>query len=197
MALPQTVRVKLSSEEAGAISLTPVVVQEMPVRDLVEHLLGVTGKDEPRIRELLRRGTLVSGASRFRWAGWEADSESVMELLAGFPDADPSRPFAAERCVRAILRGGGRVFEIPREVGSRKGLLQRTSFWSVLMEVAGAADAMYAGYSYKDRADRYLRELSAAEAQRLRAASDAVKYSTLREQLRQGAFAQVELYVTR
>ena len=197
MALPQTVRVKLSSEEAGAISLTPVVVQEMPVRDLVEHLLGVTGKDEPRIRELLRRGTLVSGASRFRWAGWEADSESVMELLAGFPDADPSRPFAAERCVRAILRGGGRVFEIPREVGARKGLLQRTSFWSVLMEVAGAADAMYAGYSYKDRADRYLRELSAAEAQRLRAASDAVKYSTLREQLRQGAFAQVELYVTR
>ena len=52
-------------------------------------------------------------------------------------------------------------------------------------------------YSYKDRADRYLRELSAAEAQRLRVASDAVKYSTLREQLRQGAFAQVELYVTR
>ena len=197
MALPQTVRVKLSSEEAGAISLTPVVVQEMPVRDLVEHLLGVTGKDEPRIRDLLRRGTLVSGASRFRWAGWEADAESVMELLAGYPDADPSRPFAAERCVRAILRGGGRVCEITREVGSRKGLLQRTSFWSVLMEVAGAADAVYAGYFYKDRADRYLRELSAAEAQRLRAASDSVKYSTLREQLRLGAFAQVELYVGR
>ena len=197
MALPQTVRVKLSSEEAGAISLTPVVVQEMPVRDLVEHLLGVTGKDEPRIRDLLRRGTLVSGASRFRWAGWEADAESVKDLLASFPGADPSRPFAAERCVRAILRGGGRVFEITREVGSRKGLLQHTSFWSALMEVAGGGDAVYAGYSYKDRADRYLRELSAAEAQRLRVASDAVKYSTLREQLRLGAFAQVELYVVR
>ncbi|MGA3017209.1 MAG: hypothetical protein ABSF62_08830 [Bryobacteraceae bacterium] len=197
MALPQTVRVKLSSEEAGAISLTAVVVQEMPVRDLVEHLLGVTGKDEPRIREVLRRGTLVSGASRFRWAGWEADAESVKELLASFPDADPSRRFAAERCVRAILRGGGRVCEITREVGSRKGLWQRTSFWSLLMEVAGAADASYAGYSYKDRADRYLRELSAAEAERLRAASDAVKFSTLRDQLRLGAFGLVELYVVR
>src|ERR1035441_8425425 len=109
MALPQTVRVKLSSEEAGAISITPVVVQELPVRDLLEHLLGVTGKDEPRIREVLRRGTLVSGASRFRWTGWEADAEGVTELLAGFPDADPSRPFAAGRCVRAVLRGGGRV----------------------------------------------------------------------------------------
>ena len=197
MALPQTVRVKLSSEEAGAISLTPVVVQELPVRDLVEHLLGVTGKDSPRIRDVLKRGTLVSGASRFRWAGWEADSESVMELLASFPDADPSRPFAAGRCVRAILRGGGRVCAITREVGSSKGLLQRTSFWSLLMEVAGAADGAYAGYSYRDRADRYLRELSAAEAQQLRAASDSVKFTTLRDQLRAAAFAQAELYVVR
>jgi hypothetical protein len=82
-------------------------------------------------------------------------------------------------------------------VGSRKGLLQRSSFWSLLMEVAGAADAAYAGYSYKDRADRYLRELSVEETQRLRAASDSVKFTTLREQLRLGAFAQVELYVVR
>src|SRR5271169_5410158 len=197
MALPQTVRVKLSSEEAGAISLTPVVVQELPVRDLVEHLLGVTGKDSPRICDLLRRGTLVSGASRFRWAGWEADAQSVMELLASFPDADPSRAFAAERCVRAVLRGGGRVCEITREVGLRKGLFERTRFWSVLMDVAGAAAAVYAGYSYKDRADRYLRELSAAETQRLRAARDSVKYTTLRDQLRQGAFTQVELFAVR
>ena len=79
MALPQTVRVKLSSEVAEAISITPVVLQELPVRELVEHLLGIAGKDESRIREILRRGTLVSGASRFRWAGWEADLESLRE----------------------------------------------------------------------------------------------------------------------
>jgi transposase-like protein len=198
MALPQTVRVKLSSEEAGAISLTPVVVQELAVRDLVEHMLGVTGKDEPRIRELLKRGTLVSGASRFRWTGWEADAESVRALLASFPDPEPSRPFNPERCVRAVLRGGGRVCEIPREVGARKGLLQRTSFWDHLMEQVSAESATtYAGYSYKDKADRYVRDLSAADAQRLRTASDAVKYSTVRDQLRQGAFTQVELFVTR
>ena len=92
MALPQTVRVKLSSEVAEAISITPVVVQELAVRELVEHLLGIAGKDERRIRELLLRGTLVSGASRFRWAGWDADIESLRELLATFPDADPARP---------------------------------------------------------------------------------------------------------
>ena len=77
MALPQTVRVKLSTEAAEAISITPVLVQELPVRELVEHMLGVTGKDEPRIRELLVRGTLVSGASRFRWAGWEPELDSL------------------------------------------------------------------------------------------------------------------------
>src|ERR1035437_4266018 len=87
--LPQTVRVKLSSEVAEAISITPVVVQELPVRELIEHMLGITGKDGPRVRELLRRGTLVSGASRFRWVGWEADIEGVRQILAAFPDADP------------------------------------------------------------------------------------------------------------
>src|SRR5580704_12205981 len=103
MALPPTVRVKLSSEAVEVISLTPVVVQELPVRELIEHMLGVTGKDHGRIREILLRGSLVSGASRFRWTGWEADEEGIAEVLATFPDPDPSRAFAPDRCIRAIL----------------------------------------------------------------------------------------------
>jgi hypothetical protein len=135
MVLPQTVRVKLSSEAAEAISLTPVVLQELPIRELIEHMLGVTGKDEARIRELLLRGTLVSGASRFRWAGWESDLEGIRAILSTFPDPDPSRVFVAERCVRAILRGGRQAIEIPREAGMRKGLFRRESFWDLLMGV--------------------------------------------------------------
>src|SRR5215470_17639476 len=115
MALPPTVRVKLSSEAAESITLTPVVVQQLPVRELIEHMLGVTGKDEPRIRELILRGTLVSGASRFRWAGWDAEPEAIREILGTFPDPEPGRAFSAERCVRAILRGGRQAIEIPRE----------------------------------------------------------------------------------
>src|SRR5689334_14193150 len=106
MALPDRVRVKLSSEAAESISITPVVAREMPLAELVEYMLGVTGKDEGRIRELLLRGTLVSGASRFRWVGWEAEPQELRDLLTMFPDPEPERPFAAERCVRAILRGG-------------------------------------------------------------------------------------------
>ena len=197
MALPQTVRVKLSSEVAEAISITPVVLQELPVRELVEHLLGIAGKDESRIREILRRGTLVSGASRFRWAGWEADLESLRELLATFPDADPARPFAAAGCIRATLRGGRHAIEIPREAAARKSLFQRKTFWDLLMEVVAASGPAYSGYSYRDRADRYLRPFTPAETERVRAAATAARYSALRDQIRSAGFVQAELYVTR
>jgi hypothetical protein len=197
MSLPELVRVKLSSEAAGAISLTPVVVQEIPVRELIEHMLGVAGKDEARICELLKRGTLVSGASRFRWTGWAADAESVRELLATFPDADPARAFAAERCVRAVLRGARGAVEIPREAAAQKGMLRRGSFWDVVMEVAGAAGLAYGGYSYRDRADRFTAPLTAADSEKLREGSDAAKFSTLKEALRAGAFTAIEVYVER
>jgi hypothetical protein len=197
MALPQTVRVKLSSEVAEAISITPVVLQELPVRELVEHLLGIAGKDESRVREILLRGTLVSGASRFRWAGWDADVASLGELLATFPDPDPGRPFAAAGCIRATLRGGRRAIEIPREAAARKSLFQRKTFWDLLMEVVAACGPAYSGYSYRERADRYLREFTSAETDGIRAAAAAVRYSALRDQIRSVGFATAELYVTR
>jgi hypothetical protein len=197
MALPATVRVKLSTEAAEAISITPVLVQELPVRELVEHMLGVTGKDQPRIRELLLRGTLVSGASRFRWTGWEPDLESLRELLATFPDPEPGRPFAANRCVRATLRGGRQPVEIARDAVARKSLFQRESFWDLLMQAIGATPPTYAGYVYRERADRYLREFTHAEIAHLRAHCGSVKYTTLRDRILSIAFTHAELYVTR
>lgn len=197
MALPSTVRVKLSSEAAESISLTPVVVQEISTRELLEHILGLAGKDEPRIHEILLRGTFVSGASRFRWAGWDVDAASLHQALAEFPDPDPSRPFSPVRCTRVVLRGGRQPVEITRDAASRKSLFQRTAYWDVLMDVVAGAAPVYAGYSYRDRADRFLRELSHAEADRLRAASDAVRFSTLRDHIKSAAFMQAELFVTR
>jgi hypothetical protein len=148
MALPQTVRVKISSEEAGSITLTEVVVREMPVRELVEYILWTAGKDAARIREVLIRGSFTSGASRLRWAGWPAEEDALRELLAGFPDADPGRAFAPERCVRAVLRGDRQAQEVAREAARRR-------FWEGLMEIAAAGEPRYAGYSYKYRADRF------------------------------------------
>ncbi|MEO8594481.1 MAG: hypothetical protein ABI759_14290 [Candidatus Solibacter sp.] len=197
MALPPTVRVKLSSEAAESISITPVVVQEMPVRDLVEYMLGVAGKDDARIREFLLRGTLVSGASRFRWTGWDAAGEDVRALLATFPDPDPALAFHAPRCTRATLRGGRQAIEILRQAGERKSFFQRESFWDALMKVTAAAAPVYAGYSYRERGDRYIREFTTVELAAIRAVGGLIRYTTLSEQVRTQSFTQAELLVTR
>ena len=197
MALPPTVRVKLSSEAAESIAMTPVVVQDLPTRELVEHMLGVVGKDAARLREILLRGTLVAGASRFRWAGWPVDEDDLRAMLATFPDADPTRSFAAATCVRAVLRGGRQPIEIRREAAARKGLFQRETLWDVLMELAAAGPMAYGGYSYRDRADRFHRELTVAETTRVQGAADSVKFSTLRDQLRTVAFHAIEVFATR
>jgi hypothetical protein len=197
MALPETIRVKLSSEAAESIALTPVVVQEMAIRDLIEHVLGVTGKDEPRIRDLLLRGTLVSGASRFRWTGWDVETEGLSVLLATFPDPEPHRAFAPTACIRAILRGGRQAIDITRDAGDRKGMFQHHSFWDDLMSIAGAANPAYLGYSYRDHADRYQRDFTHAETGRLREVCSGLRYSTLRDQVRTVAFTHAELLAKR
>jgi hypothetical protein len=197
MSLPATIPVKLSSEAAEGISITRVVVQDMPLRDLVEHMLGITGKNEARVRELLLRGTLVSGASRFRWTGWDAELDGLRELLATYPGDDPARPFGAERCVRAVLRGGRQAIQIPREAGARKPLLRKASFWDVLMDLAAAGEVQYQHYSYKDRADCYRFDMPLAAAEKLRAAAEVLKYSSLREQIQSAGFVWAELYVER
>ena len=196
MSLPERVRVKLSSEAAEGISLTPVVVQEIAIRELVEYMLGVTGKDAARVRELLLRGTLVSGASRFRWSGWEADPAAVLELLSSFPDPEPGRPFVPERAVRAVLRGGRQAIEIPREAGLRKPLFRRGNFWKLLLETS-AALLRYHSYSYKDRADVYQGTVDVAAAERLRAGAGLITYSALRERIQSEPFTSAEFYVLR
>lgn len=197
MPLPATIPVKLSSEGVGSIAITPVVVQHLTPSELIEHLLGSTGKDGVRIREILRRGTLVSGGSRFRWPAWDLDEDGLHELLARFPDPDPSLPFSAERCLRAILCGGGRSVELSRELSAPRRLLGRGSFWDLLMEVTGTTGVAYRGYSYRDRADRYSREFSEAERERLQAGIGWITPRGVRDQVRGSAFSRAEFYARR
>ena len=65
------------------------------------------------------------------------------------------------------------------------------------MEIA-AAGAVYSAYSYRSRADLYARHFfSAAEVERLRAAAEALRYSTLREQIQVVEFGMAEIYAIR
>lgn len=197
MGLPETIRVKISSEAAEYVSLTPVVVKDMPVAELVETMLGVTGKDAGRIRELLLRGAFVAGASRLRWQGWDADSASIESLLAAFPDADPGRPFTREGCVRVVLKGQPAPIHISREAGGARRLFHRRSFWDALMDLAEAAPLRYLGYSYRERADHYGIEVAPAAAELLREAARALRYAAIGAQVRRARLESIEFYVER
>ena len=63
MPLPDSIRVKLSSEEAGFASITPVVSREIPTRELIDLTLGVTGKDYDAIEQAIT-GWVKSGDLR-------------------------------------------------------------------------------------------------------------------------------------
>src|SRR5256885_2116190 len=84
-----------------------------------------------------------------------------------------------------------RPTDVPREAAARKGMFRRSSFWDVLMDVATQGTAAYTTYSYREKCDCYRRELDRAAAERLRAAADAVKFNTLREQIRSSAFSRM------
>jgi len=197
MPLPQTIRVKLSSEAAEYVSVTQVVMRDMPVRELVELMLGITGKDETRLCELLLRGTLVSGGSRFRWTGWTVAAEDLREILGTFPDADPTRTFDAGLCSKAVLLGGRRTLEITREAGERKPLLGRLSFWDVLMGVAKESALAYRIYSYREQADCYRAEITWSLAERLRDAARLLRYTQPANEIRLAPPRTIDLFVRR
>jgi hypothetical protein len=87
--------------------------------------------------------------------------------------------------------------ELARETAAHHGLFRRTSFWDVLMRLLAADPPPYSGYSYRDRADRYRRELAAAERDQLRSAARLLRYSSLRQRIEAEGFTEVELTVPR
>lgn len=197
MPLPEKIPVKISSEAAGYVSITPVVAQQMPARDLIENILRVAGKDAARVQEILRHGIVVSGASRIRWAPIDVPLEEVVQAFQAFPDPNPDRPFDAAMCIRAALSGGRAVIEIPREAASRKGWSSRRSFWEVLMDTAASLAPAYHQYSYSDRADVYRSELSVEAARGLREQARLLKYPSLEQQVREYAYDRLDLWVVR
>ena len=185
-------QVKISSEDAGSIALTPVVMRDMPLRELVELMLGLTGKDPKRIAELLRRGTLVSSASRFRWAGLDMD---VTDLLATFPDPNPTRHFDATHCVRLMLRSGPTKIDMARETAEKKRLLKSECFWDLLLATAPAPQ--YVNYSYKERADVYRSRLEIGAAKRISEGARLLAYSVLAGQVQALVPDAVDFYLSR
>jgi hypothetical protein len=192
---PQTVRVKISSEAADTIALSPVVVREMTRAELVAIIVASAGKDVVRVREILQRGSLVSGASRFRWDSFIVDEASVHELLSAFPSPDPTRPFSAASCVSIVMRGGTERVEIDRVAAESRRWFRRRTLWEEILALAGTP--AYTGYSYKVSADVYSAALNASGQERLRTAARLSPYSAIAARIEAAALDTIEFFVKR
>lgn len=195
MALPATVRVKLSSEAAGYIAMTPVVVRELPLNELLEHAAAALGPDPDRIGDILKRGSLVSGASRFRWEGWTPDAAELAAAVARLPHAEPDRPFSAAACTQATLTGPAARVELPREFAARRRFLRRRSFWDCLMAQAGPA--VYVTYLYRERADLYRAALDADAIEMLRTAAPLLPHAATARYLQTARITTLDLLTSR
>jgi len=198
MPLPETVEVKLSSEEAGTISITRVLKQEMSGGELLDRIVAVTGKDAQRIRRILHAGTLLDSATRYRWQAAELTIEEVESHLQVYPDPEPTLPFEPSRCVEALLLdSSGLALRVSRDDGSRRRVFRRDSFWTRLMSLVAPKTLDYVSYSYRDGADRYRLELSPSLRDQIRQTSGLLRSRYLYRSLLQGNWIAVEFLVRR
>jgi hypothetical protein len=164
MPLPETIPVRYTEEEAGYVTVRPVVRQTFRLDELLDMILSVTGKDAARIRQILHSGTIVYHFFRYSWQGFDAGDAELSMALAGFPDADPSRPFDAGKCTLAIFESAGahpkHLLELDRSAGSKRRLFRGKSFWERLVEIAANEKPVYQSYSYGHRADLYRLDLT-------------------------------------
>lgn len=188
MPLPEKIPVRYTEEEAGYVTVRPVVRQTFRVTELLDMILGVTGKDAARVQQILRSGTIVYHFFRYSWPGFEAGDTDLAAALEQFPDPDPSRPFAADRCTMAVFDSGGasprHLLELDRAVASKRRIFRAKSFWQRLLEIAIEGPPAYQSYSYGRRADLYRLELNEGIRSEIAQAANALAPAKLRAALR-------------
>ena len=188
VALPESIPVRYSEEDAEYVTVRPVVRQTFRQDDLLDMILSVTGKDAARIRQILRSGTVAYHFYRYWWSGFEASADDLSAALQRFPDADPSRAFRMEECSAVIFEGGSprlrQLFELMRKQASQRKFLRSKSLWDFLIETARANPPAYAEYSYAQRADVFRLTLKEEDLAKLMEAAARLAPRNLRAALR-------------
>jgi len=191
--LPETIPVRYTEEEAGYVTVRPVVRQTFRLDELLDMILSVAGKDLARIRQLLHSGTVVYHFYRYSWAGFDVSDAELAAVLARFPDAEPSRPFVAEACKRVVFESGGanpqHLLELDRAAGSKRRFLRARSFWDCLLEIAEREKPAYQSYSYVEHADVYRMPLDERLTLEIGRAAEQTAPRNLRAALRAGSRA--------
>jgi hypothetical protein len=174
MPLPEQIPLRYTEEDAGYMSVRPVVKQTFRLHELVDMVVSVVGKDPARVQQIFRSGTVVYNGYRYWWDALPAEREEIERLLIPFPEDDPSRPFEPEKATAVLLEMGGgaqrSVVEISRQDAVAKKFLGNHSPWDVLTAFASGKTARYEKYAHARRADLFRLSLTFDQAQQLLAA---------------------------
>jgi hypothetical protein len=185
--LPETIPVRYTEEEAGYVTVRPLVRQTFQLNELLDMILSVAGKDVTRVQQLLHSGTVVYHFYRYSWTGFDAGEAELAAALAQFPDDDPSRSFDASQCTNALFESGGsnprRLLDLNRATASRRRIFRRQSFWARLLEIAAEEKPAYQKYSYGRRADLYRLDLDGETVFLIEQAIEHLAPGNLRQQL--------------
>jgi hypothetical protein len=164
MPLPETIAMRFTEEDAGYVTVRPVVKQTFRLAELADMVLSVTGKNAWRMQQIFRAGTVVYNGYRYWWDGFASNEDEITGLLATFPDDDPTRVFNAAEVTAASLEIGGgtqrSLVAIARREASAKKLFNARSPWEILLKAAQDSTPRYEKYSHAERADVYRLHLS-------------------------------------
>jgi hypothetical protein len=164
MPLPETIAIRFTEEDAGYVTVRPVVKQRFRLAELADMVLSVAGRNVSRVQQIFRAGTVVYNGYRYWWDGFASRVDEITALLAAFPDDDPARPFEPASVTSVVLEIGGgtqrSLIGITRQKASAKRLFRQRSPWDVLCKAAAESAPRYEKYSYAERADLYRLSLS-------------------------------------
>jgi hypothetical protein len=157
MPLPAQILVRYSDEDAGYLSMRPVMKQTFQLHELADLVVSVVSKDPARVQQIFRTGSVIYNGYRYSWDPLNAALPEFESLLATFPDDDPSRPFLPAQAVAVLFEIGGGTqrfnFELARKEASEKKLFAKSSPWDILLQLAAASPPRYEKYFHARRAD--------------------------------------------
>jgi hypothetical protein len=164
MPLPETIAIRFTEEDAGYVTVRPVVKQTFRLSELADMVVSLTGKNTSRVQQIFRAGTVVYNGYRYWWEGFASSEDEIAGLLAVFPDDDPALLFDPAHVIAISLEIGGgtqrSLVSIARGEATARRLFHTRSPLEILLAAAQDSTLRYERYSYPERADVYRVHLS-------------------------------------
>jgi hypothetical protein len=174
MPLPELIPVRYAEDDAGYLTMRPVVNQTFRLNELTDMVVSVVGKDPERVEQILNTGAVVYNGYHYWWDPIPAERADVRTLVESFPDDDPSRSFDPASATAVLFESGGgtqrNLIEIAIQEAKGKTLFAKSSPWTLLLQAAAEQAPRYEKYSYARHADFFRLTLPFDRAQGLFAA---------------------------